>query len=151
MGASGLRYSWAGRFEPVLNYYGELTGSGQSYGFFAPGVWGQIRASFDVIDKNDHSTPVSLDTGLSREAGLRVGNIINEFTEQAEDLVKLQRSLSSSLAGTVFGRYPEATKVVVRLEEFLPVSMQEFRAGSRAHWKPIYTATYMANRARSQK
>lgn len=142
LGASYLGYSWAGPLAPALDYYGALSGAGSSYGFFAPGISSQLRATFEVIDKAGHRRPVELTTGASAEADLRVGNIIDEFASDAEDPVVFQRSLSSSLAGTVFGRNPDAARVAVKLENYKPVSMVEYRAGARGRWEPLYQATF---------
>ena len=44
--------------------------------------------------------------------------------------------MAASLAAAVFGRYPEARKVTVRLEEYRAVSMRDYRQGIRARWNP---------------
>jgi hypothetical protein len=151
-GASYVGYSWLGPFAPALEYYGQLSGAGNSYGFFAPEVAGQLRASFEVIDRSGRNRFVPLETGTSHEADLRTGNIIDQFSQdfqdsegdhQAEDL---QRSLSSSLAGTVFGRYPDAFQVVVHLEKFTPISMADYRKGEKPQWTPVYQAKFALNR-----
>ena len=56
---------------------------------------------------------------------------------------RLRRSLSASLAGKMFARYPEARAVVVRLETFTPVAMEAWRRGERPQWSPLYTAKFV--------
>jgi hypothetical protein len=146
LGASYIGYSWAGFLEPALNYYGDLSGAGNGYGFFAPGVYSQLRALFEVTDKSGNVQTVNLATGASHEADLRVGDIIDQFGNDVEDSVKYQRALSSSLAGTIFGRYPDAETVNVRLEKFDPVSMGDYRNGHRAHWDSVYQAKYAVSK-----
>jgi hypothetical protein len=78
------------------------------------------------------------------ETDLRIGNIFNQFfSESGEDAEDLQRSVAASLAGTVLGRNPDATAVNVRLENFSPVSMKEYRSGSRPSWSSIYEAKFV--------
>jgi hypothetical protein len=149
LGASYTGYSWSGPFERALDYYGELSGSGQTYGFFAPGIYTQLRAVFEVTDKSGQTRQVNLAVGENHEADLRVGNIIDQFSYEVEDPVEFQRSLSSSLAGTIFGRYPESRTVAVKLEEFHPVSMSEYRSGVRSRWESVYQAKYAV--AKSEK
>jgi hypothetical protein len=143
MGASYLGYPF-GPLAKAADFYGALTGSGSAYGFFAPGVSGQLRALFDVIYPNGRQRTISLLSGASHEADLRIGNIIDQYQSQEddEDPTALQRSLSASLASTVFSRNPGASRVRVRLEHFAPVSMADWRAGERPLWKPLYEATF---------
>jgi hypothetical protein len=135
--------TWLGS---LLVFYGNLTGSGTGYGFFAPGVSGQIRACFDIIDEKGKRSTTFLERHQTHEADLRVGNIIDQFLGDAAENKELQRSLAASLAAAIFGRRPEARHVVVRLESFMPVSMAEYREGKRAVWKPMYSADFVDDR-----
>jgi hypothetical protein len=151
LGASYVNISdenWVGR---AVNIYDEVSGAGSSYGFFAPGIFSQIRAVFDVIDANGQTRTVNLAKGINKEADLRVGNIIDQFQsiDEVEDgdderIERLQRSMAASLAGTIFGRYPGAKKVVLRLEKFQPPSMEEYRRGERPNWEPLYSAAFIS-------
>ncbi len=87
------------------------------------------------------STP--LETGTSHEADLRTGAMVGGFNDPEPELVKFRRSLMASLAGTVFGRHPEAAKVIVKVDEFTPVSMGDYRKGIRPEWKQIYEAKFV--------
>jgi len=151
LGASYIDLSTLGG--KYLGYYGALSGAGNSYGFFAPGVSGQLRARFEVVDRNGIQKEVSLTSSASHEAELRVGNIIDQFAgdvEEDEDddedgsaQEDLHRSLAASLAGTVFGHHPEANQVVVQFEEMVPVSMKAYREGTRSQWTSLYEAKFI--------
>jgi hypothetical protein len=149
LGASYLGYSHFGKLAPALDYYGELSGAGFTYGFFAPGIYDQLRAIFEITDPAGRTRRVDLATGASHEADLRVGNIIDQFAEDADRSMEFQRSLSSSLAGTIFGRYADARQVKVILEEFHPVSMRDYRSGGRPHWAFLYSAKFEVSRRKS--
>ena len=123
----------------ALGDYSLLSGADNGFGFFAPGVFGQFKAYFDVVDGEGRRTTTSLETGSSHEADLYVDHIASEFdTEDPE----LRRSLAASLAGKVFTRHPEAREVVVRIERFESISTAEFRAGERPPQNPFYEATF---------
>ena len=119
-----------------------ISGSNENYGFFAPGVSTQLGVYFDVTDQSGKTRTFSLETGVSHEADLRVGNMVGQFGTESDDPEKLQRAVAASLAGTMFGRHTEAKSVNVRLEELNPVSMADYRKGERAQWKPIYQAKF---------
>jgi len=142
LGASDIGYSWSGPLAPALDYYGSLSGADTVYDFFAPGIDGQLRAIFKITDHFGKSREVNLAESENQEADLRVGNIIDEFQNHEDDPISFQRALSSSLAGTIFGRYPEAEKVTVKLENYIPVSMKEYRSGMRPHWDHVYEAQF---------
>ncbi len=146
-GAGAVSLGGLGSFGRVLGEYGALSGASSRYGFFAPGVYSQLGARFDIIDGAGVTTSASLKTGASHEADLRVGNIIDQFGRLSDadedEAVRLRRSLAASLAGKMFARYPEASAVVVRLETFTPVAMEEWRRGERPRWSPLYTAKFV--------
>lgn len=143
LGAGNVDLERLGIFGQAIAFYGAVSGSAESYGFFAPGVSSQLEVLFDLTDRSGKTRTISLETGASHEADLRVGNVIGQFSNESEEPEKLQRSVAASLAGTVFGRYPEAKEVNVRLEEFTPVSMADYRVGKRPQWAPIYQAKFV--------
>jgi hypothetical protein len=104
-------------------------------------VSGQLIAHFDALDGDGRWADVSLATGSSHEADLRVGNIIDQFWVE-EDAPGAERALAASLAGTIFGRHPEAREVAVRLEYFEPASMEAYRLGDRPRPSPLYEARF---------
>ena len=148
LGAGSVNLRDLGLPGRALEEYGALSGASSGYGFFAPGVGFQLGARFDIIDKGGVTTPDSLATGASHEADIRVGNIIDQFgrvddEDDEEAAARVRRALAASLAGTLFGRHPDAAAVVVRLQSFTPVSMEAWRSGERPRWAPVYTAKFV--------
>src|SRR5688572_8349623 len=80
-----------------LHRYGDITGSGSGYGFFSPGVGYQVRAEFDVLDKNGEVKTTSLLSGKNREGDLRTGNVITSFSRNSQE-EKVRRALVASWA-----------------------------------------------------
>jgi hypothetical protein len=169
LGAASLDFSGWGKVGTAIEGYMTLSGADSGYGFFAPGVGGQLRARFEVVDAKGKVTQVPLETPSTHEAALRVGNIIDQFWNDEDDddsdeevksakdvkavaddeeedddegMSELHRSLLASLAGKVFARHPEARQVMVRLDEFYPVSMADFRKGERPRWQEFYEARF---------
>src|SRR5580704_19040301 len=97
LGAGSVGLAPLGAPGRLLSAYGALSGAGSGYGFFAPGVGGQILARFEVLDAKGRWVTVPLSTGSSHEADLRVGNVIDQFWA-AEETPGLERALAASLA-----------------------------------------------------
>jgi hypothetical protein len=134
-----------------ISYYGDLSGAGSSYGFFSPGVYGQVRAVIDVYDRLGRKTTRSLDAGLNREVDLRLNDIIEQFINEFDDQVKFQRSLAASLAGSIFAHHQDAKKVHVRIEQFTAPSRKDFVAGKVKTWVPAYSAKFIHKVALEKK
>ncbi|WP_437735271.1 hypothetical protein [Sorangium sp. So ce1335] len=126
---------WARR---AVKYYSMISGADSGYSFFAPGVGTTLSASFLVNGANGESSTDVLETGVSREADIRVGNIIGMFWLEEDQTVR--RSLVASWAGKVLARHPDADSVVVQLDTFDLPSMAEYREGKGTGWTPIYRA-----------
>ena len=122
--------------------YASLSGANTAYGFFAPGVGSQLRATFELSDGKGHRRNARLETGFSHEADLSVGNIVTMFWDEAEN-ERMRRSVTASWAGKVLGRNSDMKEVVVRLDSYEMPSMEEYRAGERADWEEYYTAKYV--------
>ena len=58
-----------------LRFYNALSGAGDSYSFFAPTVGPQLRARFILSSPQGERSEETLETGKSREVGLRLGNL----------------------------------------------------------------------------
>src|SRR5262245_43665651 len=58
-----------------LRFYDALSGAGDSYSFFAPTVGPQLRARFTLSTPQGAHFEETLETGKSREAGFRLGNL----------------------------------------------------------------------------
>lgn len=166
LGASYVDLSGLGSVGRILEYYGELSGAGNGYGFFAPGISGQLRVRFDSYDSEGRRSPLVVASPLTtHEANLRMGNIIDQFPvedlgegesqplpeESSEDgavakkvvlATQLKRSLAASLALHIFKSHPEVKQLAVYLEEFSPVSMEEYRDGILSEWRTLYQAKF---------
>ena len=144
-GAFGVDYSSDNILGRMLNGYGSASGAGSSYGFFAPGIFSQIRAVFDITGRDGSVRSIPLESHVSHEADLRIGNIIEQFANDFDNQIEFQRSLAASLAATFFGREPQAKSINVRIERFTPSSMEEHRLGLRPLWIPEYSAKFVHN------
>lgn len=129
---------WARR---AVQVYGLLSGADGGYSFFAPGVGTTLSASFQVNGANGSNATDVLETGVSREADIRVRNIIGMFS--LEDDPTVRRSLVASWAGKVLARHPDADSVVVRLDTFELPTMAEYRDGKTTGWKLNYRAKFV--------
>lgn len=141
MGAAQFDWTRVGAMGKYFQNYGEVTGSGSGFGFFAPGVGHQLRAEFDVTDLNGKTFTTSVLNSSTHESDIRIGNVITSFGRNSED-EKSRRALVASWAGKVFSRYPTASEVVVRLESFTPVNVKNYREGKRSEWKHYYRAKF---------
>ena len=172
LGASNVDLSRLGFLGRILQYYGELSGAGSGYGFFAPGISGQLRVRFDLYDSQGRQSAFTLASAIpssavsnsassaissverptSHEARLRIGNIVDRFPIEDSDQdiydnsdemeAKLKRSLAASLAVSMFNHHPDVKELVVYLEEFSPVSMEEYRSGLISQWRVLYQAKF---------
>ncbi|MEO5969216.1 MAG: hypothetical protein ABIQ95_04750 [Bdellovibrionia bacterium] len=161
LGASYVDLSRLGSLGKVLGYYSELSGAGSGYGFFAPGISGQLRVRFESNSQLGSNSGLGFIDGTvaeraaSHEAILRLGNIVDQFPTDGlgEDAYddpeigvdadnRLKRSLASSLAVNMLKRHPEVKQLAVYLEEFSPVSMEEFRSGLRPQWTILYEVKF---------
>ncbi|WP_437760663.1 hypothetical protein [Sorangium sp. So ce1389] len=129
---------WARR---AVKYYGLLSGADSGYSFFAPGVGPTLSASFQVNGANGKIAADVLETGVSREADIRVRNIIGMFWLEEDEMVR--RSLVASWAGKVLARHPGADSVVVQLDTFELPSMAAYREGQTTGWKLNYRAKFV--------
>ncbi|WP_437577701.1 hypothetical protein [Sorangium sp. So ce887] len=129
---------WARR---AVKVYGLLSGADSGYSFFAPGVGTTLAASFQVNGANGEIAADVLETGVSREADIRVRNIIGMFSLEEDERVR--RSLVASWAGKVLARHPDADGVVVQLDTFELPSMAEYREGKTTGWTLNYRAKFV--------
>src|SRR4051812_32223157 len=81
--AGGLEVPDLGRVGNLLDLYGDLSGSNEKYGFFAPGIGGQFGVFFDLIDGNGKKQTLQLESGINHETDLRIGNIFNQFYNES--------------------------------------------------------------------
>jgi hypothetical protein len=122
----------------ALRWYGGLSGSDSGYGFFAPGVAGERRLVCTLTDAAGHSWAEPLEMrGQGREVDLRVLPLLLMFSEP-----DLGDAMAASVAAKMFGRFPAATRVTVRVDVCVVPTMEEYRAGDRPTWAVGYEATF---------
>lgn len=137
-GACHLEFSRSWRpIGSLLGFYGNLSGADTSYGFFAPSVAPQLRATFTLTDAAGRQWTTTHDLGKTREANLRLSSTISLVTHD-----NLRDPILLSWAASMFGRYPTAQKVEVRIEVLELPRMDYYRAGWRPRWSPSYEATF---------
>lgn len=140
----GAAHAWpeaGGWTGSLLRLYGSASGASGSYSFFAPGVGSQLRLQLAVVDAAGRTSEEVLVTGVSREAELRVSNIVGGLWSDLVDR-DMQRAVAASLAGTVFGRRPDADTVSVAFESFDLPTMEQYKEGQRGEWQSHYQAKF---------
>jgi hypothetical protein len=125
--------------------YGALSGTDSAYGFFAPSVGTQLQVTFELTDAAGKTTTDILTTGVSKEADLRIGDMVAIFWMDDQDL---KRSIAASWAGRMLARHPDAVRVVVHLDAYDLPTMAGYREGKRPEWGPYYEAEFV-RRART--
>jgi hypothetical protein len=140
-GAAQLTSRVHGPFGRALRFYDALSGAGDSYSFFAPSVGPQLRARFTLSTAPDERFEETLETGKSREVGLRLGNLAGTVTIVAER-TDLRRAFLGALAANRLGAHPEANAVQVSIEEWVMPTMAEYRLGARPGWHSLHEATF---------
>lgn len=142
VGAMQINLAALENIPSLLRRYVAVSGANSGYGFFAPGVGSQLKASFDVVDAAGTTYHERLETGESHEADLRVGNIVGQFWDEYADRA-IQRSLAASWAAEMIARHPSAREVVVRLERYDLPTMADYHGGKRPRWEPFYRARFV--------
>jgi hypothetical protein len=125
-----------------LHFYGALSGAGDSYSFFAPSVGPQLQARFTLSTDRGERFEETLETGKSREVGLRLGNLAGTAHIVAKR-TDLRRAFLGALAANRLGAHPEANLVQVSIEEWVMPTMVEYCLGARPRWHSLHDATFM--------
>ena len=141
-GAAQLTSRLHGPVGRGLRFYDALSGAGDSYSFFAPSVGPQLRARFTLSTAGGERFEETLETGKSREVGLRLGNLAGTAYLVAKR-TDLRRAFLGALAANRLGAHPEANLVQVSIEEWVMPTMVEYRLGARPRWHTLHEATFM--------
>ena len=141
-GAAQLTSRLRGPVGRGLRFYDALSGAGDSYSFFAPSVGPQLRARFILSTARGERSEETLETGKSREVGLRLGNLAGTIQIVAQR-TDLRRAFLGALAADRLGAHPEANLVQVSIEEWVMPTMVEYRLGARPRWHTLHEATFM--------
>jgi hypothetical protein len=141
-GAAHLTSLVQGPARRGLRFYDALSGAGDSYSFFAPSVGPQLRARFALSTLRGERFEETLETGRSREAGFRLGNIAGTI-EIVSKRIDLRRAFLGALAASRLGAHPEANRVQVTIEEWVMPTMAAYRRGARPRWRWLHDATFV--------
>jgi hypothetical protein len=128
--------------DTAVDHYGSLSGSDNSYAFFAPGVAPEFRVTFTLTDSDGNTWEESGNQGATREAELRYDSMTSMFTFR-----KLRGRIAASWAATMFGKHPNAERVEVAVEAQDMPTMEAYRDGYRPEWSPVYTTAFTRNQA----
>jgi len=141
-GAAQLTSRLHGPVGRGLRFYDALSGAGDSYSFFAPSVGPQLQARFTLSTPQGARSEETLETGKSREVGLRLGTLTGEIhiVARRDDL---RRAFLGALAANRLGAHPEANLVQVNVEEWVMPTMAKHRLGARPGWRSLYEATFV--------
>lgn len=138
-GALGVCLWEAGAIGRVLTYYRALSGIDTGYAYFAPSVGSPPRAEFTVIDGAGNEVADTLETRVTREADIRVGDLVEVFTHRrADDATR--RSIALSWAAAMFARHPGAAAVLVEVGYWRQPAMAELRGGAASSWRSEFRA-----------
>lgn len=128
--------------DTAVGHYGSLSGSDNSYAFFAPGVAPQFRVTFTLTDAQGNTWEESGNQGATREAELRYDSMTSMFMFKP-----LRPRIAASWAAAMFGRYPNAEKVEVAVEAEDMPTMEAYRDGYRPEWAPVYGTAFTRTHA----
>jgi hypothetical protein len=118
----------------LLRLYGELSGTDRSFGFFAPSVAPEYRATFTLEDADGNTWDDVLERGATREAALRINTMIETVIGEEG----LEDTLARRWAQVMLRRHPRAVEVDVKVEAYTMPSMADYRAGARPKWETVY-------------
>jgi len=115
----------------IIETYRAYSGANSGFGFFAPGVASEWRATFDVCN-NGHCIPATEEqvAGESRLLLLTINGLLGES--------ELRDLLAASHAARQFARYPHADAVLVKAGVFVVPTMAQYRRGARPQWRDLY-------------
>lgn len=121
-----------------LSRYGDFTGAGNIFSFFAPHIGNEIAVLYTVA--NGKSQHVMRLEGENTECNRRIQTIYNFFSiEEAQPL------LARSCAAYVLKECPDGTMVRVTVISKLVPEMKAFRAGMLPKWEAFLVKDYKKN------
>ena len=123
----------------ALTYYRVVSGTDSGYAYFAPSVGAPPVARFTVVGRDGRALVDTLETGVTREADIRVEDLIEVMTHRrADDAIR--RKVAASWAATMFARHPDAEAVIIDVGNDRIPSMKELRRGEAPRWRSIFRA-----------
>jgi len=131
-------WEW-GPLGPALAYYGAVSGVDSGYSFYAPSVRSAPDATFTVVDREGNRVVDRLQTGVTREADLRMQDLLDVVYDRRTDEA-VRRQLAASWAAEMFARHPGAELVLVDVGHRRMPAMAALRAGAAPGWRSKYRA-----------
>jgi len=141
-----------------LRIYTGVSGADKSYGFFAPGVRHQERATFTLTDAQGRQWTDDLEFGGSSEANLRLGSTANVLRAVDDETAF---HFMRSMADMMLRRHPTAKTATVQIQAYgiqIPrpdgqgpplvdfPTMDEFRDGKKPAWIDLYSLTFQTDK-----
>lgn len=131
-------WEWGAIGRP-LAVYGALSGAGSGYSFYAPSVRSAPDATFTVVDREGRRIVDKLQTGVTREADLRVQDLIDVMNHRRTDDA-VRRRIAASWAAAMFARHPAAESVTVDVGHGRVPTMAALRGGAEPRWRSKFRA-----------
>jgi hypothetical protein len=101
-----------------------------------------LRARFALSTPQGERSEETLETGKSREVGVRLGNLAGTVYVVAKR-TDMRRAFLGALAASRLGAHPETNLVQVNIEEWVMPTMAEYRVGARPGWRSLHDATFV--------
>jgi hypothetical protein len=131
---------WTGVAGRCIRWYGAVSGADSGYGFFAPGVASETRATITLTDGKGRTWTEAFEAGGNQEVQLRLGSMVSTAASPG-----VRRKLAASWAGKFFAIHPEVESVLVRVEYYDLPQMDEYRDGERPEWVTEYEVEFFRN------
>lgn len=124
-----------------LVLYQYLTGTGNCFGFFAPGVISQMKVGYE-IQRDGKVVEEGIVGSENAEVSLRMHNLTQQFWTASQN-PDVRRSLAASFAGKLFSLHPTAESVSISLKSYVLPSMAQYREGLRPSWEKNYLGNFV--------
>lgn len=134
---------------PRPRYYAAVSGTEGPYGFFAPWVAPELRATFQMRDDAGRETSDVLETGATPEADRRFKNVVTKLWLATDPAVA--KLFTRSFAKRMLLRHPSARTVTVRVDAFDLPTMDAYRRGERPSWKLRSSQTFTRRPKRAKR
>lgn len=122
-----IRHTWLLK---QVSIYGDFTGTGNIFSFFAPEIGNEIAVVYTLTD-GQHQEVTRLE-GVNTECNRRIQTIYNFFSiEEAQSL------LARSCAAYMLKQHPSSHTVRVTVVGRKVPDMASWRAGATAKWEPF--------------
>ena len=131
-GAARLTAHAPSALRAIIESYGAYSGAGNSYGFFAPGVAPEWRASLDFYEARERRWITHVRKAPNLELAVLDATINSSFSRK-----EIREALAASWAAVDLDDVPGAAAVVVRAEAFLLPPLGRYRQGERGAWQTV--------------